>query len=212
MTQPLPAEATQAEFARLLSWRPSYVTQLKQAGRLVLTDDGRRVRVSESLARIEATRDPSRAHVTERHAQARQPGQGEGQGRGAPRAAQAGVQGAAPAAAAQPPQADGDPEDAALPRSYAEAKAEREHYLALAARRDYEQSIGQLLEAAAVRSALADAGTTLRTRLESLRDILAPQLAPITDEARIRTLLSDEIEHVLAELARSFAKAAGGGE
>lgn len=210
MTQPLPAEATQAEFARLMSWRPSYVTQLKQAGRLVLAADGRRVRVAESLARIEATRDPSRAHVAERHAQARQPGQGEGQGEGALQPAAAGGPGTAPATVAKP-HADADPEDATLPRSYAEAKAEREHYLALAARRDYEQSIGELLEAAAVRSALADAGTTLRTRLESLRDILAPQLAPITDEARIRTLLSDEFEHALAELSRGFARAAGGG-
>lgn len=203
MNKPLPAEATQAQFAKLMGWRPSYVTQLKQAARLVLTDDGRRVRVAESLALIEASRDPRHTHVAERHAQARQAAAAaDGAGQGQPPAA---------GAASEPPAADGDA--AASPiRARHEAQAEREHYLALAAKRDYELSIGQLLEAPAVRSALADAATTLRTRLESLRDILAPQLAPITDEARIRTLLGDEFEHALAELARGFARAAGGGQ
>lgn len=207
MTQPLPAEATQAAFARLMHWRPSYVTQLKQAGRLVLTDDGRRVRVAESLARIEASRDPSRAHVAARHADAR----GEPAPATAPAAAAPEAPVPPPPAAVEPP---ADEVEAREPGtwSYAEAKAVRERYQALAAKREYEVSIGTLLDAAAVRSALADAAVTLRARLEALRDILAPQLAPMTDEARIRTLLDDEFQHALGELARGFARAAGGGQ
>lgn len=43
-----------AEFARAQGWRRSYVTKLKNEGRLVLTDDGL-VEVEASLARIEET-------------------------------------------------------------------------------------------------------------------------------------------------------------
>lgn len=49
-----PAFCRQAEFARLQGWSKSYVTALKQAGRLVLADDGL-VDVQASLARIQAT-------------------------------------------------------------------------------------------------------------------------------------------------------------
>src|SRR5690348_2338572 len=47
--------ATFAEFAARLGCKRSYVTELRKAGRLVLTDDGK-VKVAESIARIEATR------------------------------------------------------------------------------------------------------------------------------------------------------------
>jgi hypothetical protein len=59
-----PAVATLADFARLAGFKRSHVTWLKVCGRLVLTDDGR-VRVAESIARIEATRDAPRAEWPE---------------------------------------------------------------------------------------------------------------------------------------------------
>jgi len=42
-------EITQAEFARRNGWSRSHVTGLKHAGRLVMTDDGKRVLVKESI-------------------------------------------------------------------------------------------------------------------------------------------------------------------
>ena len=61
--------ASFAGFARLIGERsPSYITQLKGEGRLVLTDDGKRVRVQESIALIKATADPAKAGVAARHA------------------------------------------------------------------------------------------------------------------------------------------------
>ncbi|MCE2917699.1 MAG: DUF1441 family protein [Rubrivivax sp.] len=52
---------TQAEFARRQGWQRSYVTRLKQAGRLVVTDDGM-VSIAASLARIQASVEaPGRA-------------------------------------------------------------------------------------------------------------------------------------------------------
>lgn len=56
-----PAFCSQAEFARLNSWSPSYVTKLKQEGRLVFTPDGK-VDVQASLLRIQqGTGAPERA-------------------------------------------------------------------------------------------------------------------------------------------------------
>lgn len=56
--------ATQSEFAALLGKDKSYVTRLKQAGRLVLTADGL-VDVEKSRALIAATADPSRNAAVE---------------------------------------------------------------------------------------------------------------------------------------------------
>lgn len=174
-----PETATFKEFAALLGCRPSYVTQLRKEGRLVLTEDGRRVRVAESLARVEATRDPAAQHVAERHAVAR-------------------AQGAAPAAPEVPSGAE------KIGNTYQAARAVKERYLAMSAKRDYEISIGRLLEVAAVEAAVADAVTTLRTRLEIMPDILGPQLAGVTDESQARAILAENIEHALEDLARHF--------
>ena len=62
---------TQAELARNLGVSRSYVTALKAADRLVISDDGSGIELEASLARIDATRDPQRVDVSERHASAR---------------------------------------------------------------------------------------------------------------------------------------------
>lgn len=181
-----PAEMTLSEFARHLGKKGSWVTQLKQAGRLVLTDDGKRVRVAESVARIEATRDPAMQGVADHHA----------------------AQRAAKAAASTPTPPDAPLGTEKIGNTYQAARAVKEQYLARAAKRDYELSIGKLLPADDVRHALAAAATTLRARLEALPDTLAPQLAPITDEHQTRATLAEAIEHALAELAREFSQIA----
>lgn len=61
---------TQTEFARALGVNKSYVTRLKQAGRLVLDDSGM-VAVAESKRRIRETESPHRDDVRARHAAAR---------------------------------------------------------------------------------------------------------------------------------------------
>lgn len=191
----MPEIASFKEFARILGVkRTSYVSQLKSEGRLVLTDDGKRVRVAESLARLEAHRDPSKAHVAARHAAARasaNPAQGEGAGE--------------PAAAGEPAS---DENLAAISPSYADARAKREHYQALESKRAYEVAIGKLMDAGEVASAVSAATTTLRTRLESLPDVLAPQVIGIADEARARALIAESIEHALDEASRHFAELA----
>ncbi len=62
--------ATLSEFAKLEGVRPSYITKLKQSGRLVITDEGL-VDVDASRQRIASTADPNRDDVRARHASAR---------------------------------------------------------------------------------------------------------------------------------------------
>lgn len=190
------------EFATRMNWRPSYITQLKKEGRLVLTADGRRVLVNESIERIAATRDPSRAGVRERHAAGRD----------------------APPAAAMPDtmEATGEPgagggaidelaEDAALalnsPHQLRRAKALADKEEALARRTLREEAIemGQLLVKDEVLSTVADSIVQLRSSLELLAPTLAPALAALDDEDEVRVMLRDAIEQALETLSRKLS-------
>lgn len=186
-------------FARILGERsPSYVTELKAAGRLVLSEDGKRVRVAESLALLRATADPSKAGVVAHHA-----------------AARAAVAGSGPDPAGSPPDGGDDPEAAGAPtgdtvadghaRRRAKALADKAETDAKAAERDYQISLGQLLRAADVEQAVRSAVIVFRGALENLPNILAPKLAATSDEGQVRVLLAEAHEHALEELARQFA-------
>lgn len=182
-----PATLTQKAFAEHIGCRPSYITKLKQDGRLVIGDDGL-VRVAESIARIEATRDPAKRAVAERHAAERG----------------ATLQAAAGEGADKPAE---DPATLAYP-DYQAARAKREHYAAEREEMRYRQEAGELLVAVEVEGEVATILTELRTRLEVLPDTLGPQLAPITDEQQVRTRLAEEIELALAEVARRMGDVA----
>lgn len=183
-----PATASLKEFAVILgNVKPGYVSQLKRDGRLVMAEDGKRVQVAESLQLIKDTRDPSKLGAVRRHAAAR--------------AAEA------DAAPVTTPEAD-DPADDALDglgRTFHEARARREHYQALEAKRAYEVAIGKVVDARDVANVVSSAVVTLRTRLESLPDLLAPQMVGLPDEGRARALLAEAIEHALDEASRQFS-------
>lgn len=182
------------EFADLLGVSPSYVTQLKREGRLVLTEDGKRVRVAESQRLIADTRSPTKAGVAARHAAAR--------GAAVPDGGEEGDGGEGAAGAA--PGARSAIEEVLSTRR-ARAQAEREEALARKALRDEQIELGQLVPADQVAEVVADATTALRTALENLPATIAPQLAAEPDEDRVRVMLSDALEHMLEDLARRFA-------
>jgi len=170
---PVPATETPAAFARRLGCARSYITQLKHDGRLVLSADGKVIQVAESIARIAATKDPSRA------ARARQPEE-----------------------PAQPPAGQGtSTDDEAGTSDFQSARARTEHYKSLQAKADYEKSIGVLVESDAVRNATAEVGQAVRRALERIPDDLAPLLVGIEDETRIRTLLAEHVESALENLS-----------
>jgi hypothetical protein len=188
-----PATASFADFARTLGRSRSWVTQLRQAGRLVLTPNGRLVLVAESLALIEATRDPAKDGVAARHA--------------AERAARAGQGGAQPHVAPSPPpapvdDAEDETPDAPVSSTFQHWREREQRAKALAAERANEIADGKLLLAEDAKAANAQAFTVVRIEMEQLAETLAPQMIGLTDEARARGLMVEAVEHALAECAR----------
>lgn len=186
-----PEVLTLKEFAALARFQQSYCTQLKREGRLVMTGDGKLVRVAESLARIEATRDPSKAGVAARHADAR--GEVAMTGHAAQTATVLG---------------DDDGEDdptGGLGYSYQNSKAKREHYAAEREHMAFRKEAGELMEASLVVSAFADAGAVVRTRVESWQSNVAPRLVGL-GEAAIRAVLADEGEALLRDMVDALSR------
>jgi hypothetical protein len=189
--------------ARALGCQPSYVTELKAAGRLVLTADGKRVRVDETLALIRETADPAKAGVADRHAAKR--GGGGATRAAAPTAAVAGrddgddVDDDDEASTEQ-----ADPVKSSHARRKAKALADKAEADARKALRDEQVELGQLLQAEEVEHALRSAVVTFRGALENLPNTIAPELAAIDDEGRVRVVLAEALEHALEELARKF--------
>lgn len=192
---------TLSEFARYKGWRPSYVTELKLAGRLVLSDDGR-VRVRETLARIEQTQDPSKAGVAERHAAGRA---AKGAAAGDAGADQDDPAGFAPAARGDAHADAGDGGESGGGR-YQRARAANEQYKALQSKLDYEERIGKLVDAAHARAAAAEMGATVRRRLESLAPLVSAQVDE-RDRDRVFTQINDVVEKTLGDLERVFSRA-----
>ncbi len=182
------------DLAALIGCRPSYVVELKRKGRLVPAEDGKGYLRDASLALYGQTQDPSYTAVAERHAAAR---------------------GSALVAAGMVDDEDGDAEAEAEAKApptkdslrKAKALADKAEIDAMAAARDYEVSMGKLLDAAQVEHVLAEAATAIRVELERMADTLAPQLAATTDESRCRELVWNEVSHALEEMSRGFRSA-----
>ena len=169
---------SQADFAKHIGKTRGYITQLKTAGRLVMSGD--LVDVEATLKLIDETKDMSKSGVAQRHEAERQ---------------------AKMTVNETLPNVDSGEKAG---RVYQQSKAQREYYNALAAKRDYELSAGKLLVAENVISIVTGAASVVRIRLESLPDILAPQFAAETDEQKIRAIFHDQIEHLLTELSNQF--------
>lgn len=202
-----PTTATLRQFCDLIGVKPSYGNELKKTGRLVLADDGKTVLVQESMARIEDTRDPSKAGVAARHAAERGAVARTGHAESEPKvngtsvdAAQAATETIAEPAT-QAPEGEGT-----RGYDYQGSKAKKEHFAAMEAEASYRQKMRELLEASEVRGVLVEVMTVLRTSIEGLPYNLAPVLAATSDEAQIKSLLSAEVEHALKTAADSLAK------
>jgi hypothetical protein len=154
----IPAELRKSEFALFIGRAPSYVTKLLNEGKVVMTQDGRRVKVAESLRLIEQ----GRAHASW---STKPPIPQAPAGQEAP-------------PATEPPPASGD---AQLRQSRAEAEARK-----AAAQADQEemkasQMRGDLIPREEVEAALGFVGGAIRGALDLLPDQTAPIVAPITD-------------------------------
>lgn len=175
---------TLSAFARILDRKPSYVTELKGAGRLVLDESGK-VDVDASLALIRETADPAKDGVRARH--------------------EAGRQGVGHDAAPEhDAAAGGHAGGSSIGSTYQAARAVKERYLAMEAKRAYEQAIGKLMDASHVEAVVVDAVSKLRARLELLASTLGPELASISSESACTARIAEAVEYALEETARQF--------
>lgn len=230
----IPAEMTLAQFDAHMGWRGRYASQLKAQGRLVMSADGRRVRVAESIERIYASRDPARGYVRTRHAAARLP-----MHEGAAAASAGGwdegldesldAHAAQPAAAApkprtpqwgvlgqvQPPHAQRDPsrehhdeeEAAAADFNFAAARARKEHFAALREEAAFRRDAGELITAADAQRSFAAAAAAVAAALEGWPAQLAVELAERSqaDIIRILSQRCDELRTTLAAAVQALA-------
>ena len=187
---PDPNHITRQQLADLIGARaPSYINELEKNGRAVRAPDGKLWLKAESLAAYRAGKDPSKQGVADRHAAARAV---------APQPYDAGSQDE-PAPRAQPTE-----RDAAIGSSYQQARAVKEKFFALEAKRAYEVAIGTLRDAREVEGLVATAMVEIRQRLENLATSIAPIVAAQADEATVRATLRDAFEHTLKSASHHF--------
>lgn len=170
-------KASQAEFARLIGVAKSYVTELKKAGRLVITDDGM-VDVEESKKRIEQTAEPSREDVASRWKNEREA-----------RAVQSHQQ---------------DRQDDKIGNSYQTARAIKEKYAAMSAKLEYERAIGKLIEKDEVSKTIEDVVSIIRQALENMPHRASADLVG-KDLDAIRATLKQQVHGALSEMERVFS-------
>lgn len=195
-----PNHITRPELTALIGARsPSYINELEKTGRAVRAPDGKLWLKAESLAAYRAGRDPSKQGVAERHAAAR--------AASAPQAASATDDVADPPVEAyERHSAPARPATDAVGGTYQQARAVKEKFFALEAKRSYEVNIGSLRDAKEVEGIVATAMTEIRLRLQNLAASLAPIIAAQSDEAQARATLSDAFEHTLRSAVHHFSQ------
>lgn len=189
-----PNHITRADLASLIGAKAaSYVNELEKTGRAIRAPDGKLWLKNESLAAYRAGRDPSKQGVADRWAAQRAASQ--------------------PVATPDDDEADDAPAPAAPARqtdqvgsTYQQARAVKEKFFALEAKRAYEVAIGQLREAKEVEGIVATAMTEIRLRLQNLAVSLAPVIAAQSDEAAVRASLADAFEHALRSASHHFTQ------
>lgn len=185
-----PNHITRQQLADAIGARaPSYINELEKAGRAVRAPGGKLWLKAESLAAYRAGKDPSKQGVADRHAAARA---------ASPPPPNTGSQDD-PAQRSQPTE-----RDAAIGSSYQQARAVKEKFFALEAKRAYEVAIGTLRDAREVEGLVATAMVEIRQRLENLATSIAPVVAAQSDEAAVRTTLREAFEHTLKSASHHF--------
>lgn len=186
-------QITRQQLADLIGAKsPTYINELEKTGRAIRAPDGKHWLKAESLAAYKAAKDPSKQGVADRHAAAR--------------AASAPPK-PAPAERHDAPEADLPTHNASQSGSaYQNARAVKEKFLALEAKRAYEVAIGTLRDAREVEGIVATAMVEVRQRLENLAHSIAPIVAAQTDEASVRATLRDAFDHALKSASQHFGK------
>jgi hypothetical protein len=210
---------SKSEFARRLGVAPSYVTKLAQEGRIVVVDG--QVEAEASLARMEATKDPNRDDVRQRHAKARDAkrlAEGSGPAGGPVAGGIAAREGSASGAGEKTAgradsdgrEGDGDGAEAGPVIQAAEvfrkARTAKMHFESRRAVIRVARLQDRLADMAAIRKCAGNDGASLRSLLENLPDQAAPRLAPVRDTTKAAAIVGELLDDVEATMAGLLAK------
>lgn len=91
--------------------------------------------------------------------------------------------------------------------SYASAQARKEVALANLRELEHRQKLGELVDVADMERAWATAGQTMRDGLLSLPELIAPQVAAVTDPRQVRDILRAEIRKVIENIPEQIRDA-----
>lgn len=169
-------------FARHIGRDKAYVTRLKQAGRLVMTDDDK-VEVAASLKRIEETKGRTRPDVAARHQRERDE-----------------------PAKTEPPTGEEGAGDSTDPNS--RAYWDRREAAAKAKLKEIElaKTRGELVLREDVDFVLNDFGATWRGLLDNLADRLAPQVYPLDTLEETHAAITEAAEELQVEMAATMKR------
>jgi hypothetical protein len=177
---------SKSQFAASQGWSASYITKLKDQGRLVFNDDGKLIDVPATLAILKRTQDPGKESVRQHHADERSE---KHVGSHVKFNAPPGDDQAADKSAVNNPK-------------YWDAKARREDMLADLAQLELGEKRGVLVDRKRVEAMSFAAGRMLRDAVLGLPTQLAPQLANMTDAFQIEIRLRDALRQVFADMAK----------
>lgn len=199
----IPATMTRAAYARYKGWDRAYVTRLAQAGRLVLTEDGKQVLVEESDRRIAESADPSKEGVRERFAGHR----GETLARELALEPDATAAKEMPGGAAQERGAAGSPAaPAAETDSLMDVRRELIAEQAARARLLRQELEGRLVDRETVRRSIFEKARIARNALTGLADRLSTPLAAESSPVKVYDMLLAEFRRICDELADGEAE------
>ncbi|MEO5347182.1 MAG: hypothetical protein H7834_12505 [Magnetococcus sp. YQC-9] len=99
------------------------------------------------------------------------------------------------------PRSGSEPQETKGVPNYALSRAIKEAYAAKLLRIEYEQKMGNLLEAAVVTKEAFEVASRTRDRLEKIPGQVSAELTAMTDRRAIETLLAKEIRSALEEIA-----------
>lgn len=175
---------SKSAFAKSNNWAPSYVTKLIGLGRIVLTEDGKRVQVEESLKRIAETQG-GRADVAERNASERKQ-----------------------RAKGDTPHVGVDiPIDHLPDGSRSKYKALAMHFENQLAKLNMSLERGMHYRLDDVRDEALGIGNTLRAAMERLIDTTAPRIAIATTREERARILQLEINALRKTMRHAFPRA-----
>lgn len=196
---------TFSEFAQLRQCSNSYVTKLKDQGRLVLTADGKKIKVKETLALIEQTAG-NRDDVSARHQNARKEAQPA-----TPAKKIADSEPSTPAEQKKPGRSaakDTELQSALREAQRAKAMAESRRVVALADKEEMERDrlAGHLIAREDVDATMKFIGASVRGLLDVFPNQTAPLVASVSSLEECHSILAENCREVLVRLGDAIER------